>query len=160
MNRVVSNTGPIISLEHLADGFDLLRLLFAQVLIPEQVLQELAYGLGTPQAYLEKYQLTNLVQVVRVHSPDSERAGLDPGETYAITLALQENLPILLEDRMARRLADKKGLKVTGIAGCIKMAHDRVLITTEKARALLDELYRTHRLPKRIFQAVVQSLED
>lgn len=51
MNEVVSNPGPFISLEKISNGFRLLPLLYDRVLIPEEVLQELAYGLAEPTDY-------------------------------------------------------------------------------------------------------------
>ncbi len=49
---VVSDTGPIITLEKLPDGFALLRKLYDKILLPEEVLEELAEGFETPEAYL------------------------------------------------------------------------------------------------------------
>ena len=156
---VVSNTGPFISLEQLPDGFELLRLLFDCVLIPKQVLEELAFGLSSPASYLHRYHLKDFVHVMHVTTSDPDLASLDLGETYAIALAEREKLPILLEDRAARRKADKKGLRVMGIAGLLKKAHDRHLLSTEDVMGKLTTLYRARRIPKRIYQQVGKAVQ-
>ena len=51
--EVVSDTGPLISLEALADGFELLRNLCSRVLLPQAVLVELEAGPGA-DGYLRR----------------------------------------------------------------------------------------------------------
>jgi uncharacterized protein len=155
MNRVVSNTGPFISLERIPNGFRLLRLLYDRVLIPDEVLGELAFGLGTPREYLEKYDLHDIVAVMGVGADDPSLAQLDLGEKHAIALALRENLPVLLEDRVARRIAEEKGLRVSGVAGIIKCAFEQNLISSSEAVESLSLLMMSNRLPKKVFLAVV-----
>ncbi len=40
---IVSNTGPLISLEKLNDGFSFIRKLYEKILIPQKVLDEVSY---------------------------------------------------------------------------------------------------------------------
>ena len=56
--RIVSNTGPLISLEKLRQGYDFIRQLYDMLIIPPGVLDEVAAGqLATPQAYLQHYRV-------------------------------------------------------------------------------------------------------
>ena len=51
--RIVSNTGPLISLEKLRQGYDFIRQLYDTIIIPPSVLDEVAEGqFVTPQAYV------------------------------------------------------------------------------------------------------------
>jgi predicted nucleic acid-binding protein len=43
--KIVSDTGPLISLEKLSDGYSFFRLLYAKILIPFSVLEELSVGM-------------------------------------------------------------------------------------------------------------------
>lgn len=102
--HVVSDTGPLISLEKLGDGYRLLRLLYDRVLIPPSVLAEVIHGqFVDEQAYARHYGISDFLEVVEVQSsralPESEL--LDPGETDAIRLALERNLPLLIEEEAA-----------------------------------------------------------
>ena len=88
---IVSNTGPIITLEKLSDGFDFIRKLYDSVLLPTEVLRELAEGTHLVHStYLRSYKIDDLVQVGRVTRildvPGMNK--LDKGEQEAISLAL------------------------------------------------------------------------
>lgn len=159
MRRVVSNTGPFISLEKIPNGFRILELLYDQVLIPNEVLGELAYGLSHPQDYLDKYNLHAIISTRRVDANDPALASLDVGEKYAIALALRENLPILLEDRAARRVAEEKGLRVTGIAGVLLSAFDQKRMISVEVLEQLLILVKYNRLPKRVYLAIEARLK-
>ena len=59
--RIVSNTGPLISLEKLRQGYDFIRQLYDTIIIPLGVLDEVAEGqFATPQAYLQHYGLVDI----------------------------------------------------------------------------------------------------
>jgi predicted nucleic acid-binding protein len=54
--RIVSNTGPLISLEKLSQGYGFIQRLYEKILIPPTVLSEVAEGqFENPQAYLQYY---------------------------------------------------------------------------------------------------------
>lgn len=42
--RIISDTGPLISLEKLTDGYQFIRKLYEVIIIPEMVAMELAQG--------------------------------------------------------------------------------------------------------------------
>ena len=44
VRRIVSNTGPLISLEKLRQGYDFIRQLYDTIIIPPGVLDEVAAG--------------------------------------------------------------------------------------------------------------------
>jgi predicted nucleic acid-binding protein len=82
--HVVSDTGPLISLEKLGDGYRLLRLLYDRILIPPSVLAEVIDGQFIDEhAYTEHYGISGFLEVVEAQSnralPEVEL--LDPGET-------------------------------------------------------------------------------
>jgi uncharacterized protein len=56
-------------------------------------------------------------------------AGLDPGESEAIALALELRPDtLLIDERLGRRLAVRHGLLVTGLLGLVVLAKQRRLI--------------------------------
>ena len=64
VRRIVSNTGPLISLEKLRQGYAFIRQLYDTIIIPPGVLDEVAEGqFATPQAYLQHYGIVNLIAV-------------------------------------------------------------------------------------------------
>lgn len=162
MSRIVSDTGPIIPLEKLSDGFSLVRLLYSRILIPESVLQELADGLGhSPKEYMEKFGVADLFSVAKVELSASERnPNLAPAETEAISLAAEEGLPLLIEETFGRRIARERGLEVPGIAGLIIRARKKDLISKDEAVHKLGELFSAGRINKKIHMELASRLRD
>ena len=133
---VVSDTGPLISLEKLTDGFGFIRLLYDTILISPAVLKELEEGLFNEGiSYLDHYGISDLIEIVEMDLELSlpGTADLDEGEREAIQLAYARQLPILIEEEAGRRVAWDLGLQISGIAGQVVKAFRNERINAEKA---------------------------
>ena len=104
MKRIVSDTSPLISLEKIDGGYTLFRRLYDKVFVPPAVLRELAAGLfESEEAYRSHFGIEDLLQVeTPEHSEREETEHLDPGEREAIALALEFDLPLLIEEEAGR----------------------------------------------------------
>jgi predicted nucleic acid-binding protein len=161
--HVVSDTGPLISLEKLGDGYRLLRLLYDRVLIPPSVLAELIHGQFVDEhAYMEHYAIHGFLQVVEVQNdralPDS--ALLDLGESDAIRLALERSLPLLIEEEAGRRVAQQLGLHISGIAGQVFKAFRAGTIPSSDAQEKLRELFDAGRINRKIYDSLSAALRS
>src|SRR5699024_10035049 len=126
--RVVSDTGPIISLEKLTGGFQFIRKLYDEVIIPTAVLEELAQGeFESGGAYLSYYHAGDILTIKRVSSFDlqAETSHLDKGERQAIQLASNEGLALLIEEHAGRKTAMELGMHISGIAGQLRKAYQK-----------------------------------
>ena len=95
MRQIVSDTGPLISLEKLSQGYDFIRQLYDKLIIAPAVLEEVAAGqFATPKEYLQHYGISDLIEVRTVSQPHElpEAERLHEGETQAIQLALELQL--------------------------------------------------------------------
>ena len=160
---VVSDTGPLISLEKVDGGFRFLRLMADKVLVPEAVLLEAGAKLSDPAGYLAAYGISDLAEVVRgVDVPlVASMPGAKPlhlGELEAISLALERGLPLLIEDGDARKVAKAAGLKFLGIGGLVLAAARRKAVGRDEAVRLLDALLAANRLNKRLRDGLVAEL--
>jgi len=139
LSEVICNTSPIQYLHQL----ELLRILHAlagQVIVPPAVVDELAEGraLGV--------NLPDLTALdwVTIRRPVSELAvplvtDLGPGETEVLMLALESREAIVvLDDALARRVAETFGLRLTGTLGLLLDAKRVGLIPA--VSPLLDQL--------------------
>jgi hypothetical protein len=137
--EVICNTSPIQYL-HQLDLLHILRALTGGVIVPPAVVDELgegrALGVNLPD-------LTTLGWVT-VRRPVSEVAlplvtNLGPGEAEALMLALElREAVVVLDDALARRVAETLGLNVTGTLGLLLDAKRAGLITA--VGPLLDQL--------------------
>ena len=90
---LVINTGPILALVA-AGHFDILRKLFAKVVVPYEVVQEVEAG-GRTQFAREEFRATSWLdrRATATALPPLLQATLDPGEAAVIALATSEHMP-------------------------------------------------------------------
>lgn len=127
---VVVNTTPIIALA-LIGKLDLLRHLYVEVIVPSAVLAEVLAGEPNRIGVAELHNASWL----RVIPPQEPRradllADLDRGEAEVIALAqeLRADL-VIIDERLARRHAERIGLTLTGTLGVLLKAKEQGLIT-------------------------------
>ncbi len=142
---VISDTSALTifaAIQHL----HLLPQLYDRVTIPEAVYRELADIVppvpGTVEvqtaAWLEVKQVVGRNFVERLQA----EARLDPGESFAIALAIELGADLLLiDERRGRAEANRLGLRITGVLGILVEAKHRNLVVAVKP--LIDALIVT-----------------
>ncbi len=141
---VVSNTSPLSNLA-IVGRLALLRDQFGAVLVPSAVRRELIqlrHGAAVQmldEAFSDGWlQITPLLRPV----PGQLGAGLHPGESEALALALERSADLtLLDDGDARRRATEAGLQIIGVLGILLRAkrNGRVPSLREEIRRLRKE---------------------
>ena len=116
---VVSDASPLIALSGLG-RLELLRDLYGDVMVPEEVFREVADDpLFRPGS--AELRASDWIIVRTIQRDDMARtlAGImDKGEAEAVALALQAKADLLLiDERRARFAAERLGLKVVGVLG-------------------------------------------
>ncbi len=160
--RIASDTGPLITLEKLPDGYRFIRKLYDVIIIPQAVLDELVQGqFASAETYLAHYGIRDLIEVIDVGRGESasELDLLDKGEQESIRLALLQNVPLLIEEEAGRGAAQKLGLKISGIAGQVVSAFRGGLIDVEEASQKLRQLYEAGRINKRIYEGLSEAVQ-
>lgn len=162
MNRVVCDTGPLISLEKITGSYAFIRILYDELLIPPAVLEELTQGaFETPEDYLRHYGIADLLNVEKPSSASRlEIQHLDRGEREAIALALERGLPLLIEEEAGRRAARGLGIPISGIAGQLLKAVRESTLPTDEAISKLTELRTAGRINRQIFNAVKVQIQQ
>lgn len=126
---IISDTSPICYLV-LIDCIEVLPILYENVMIPQAVYEELQAE-ETPKSvkeWIENYPDWLVIRNI-TNASDSALDKLDKGEREAIILAeeIKANL-LILDDRSARTLATKRGLKIIGLLGILLDAAKNNLI--------------------------------
>ncbi len=128
---VVSNSSPLIALEQIG-RLELLHELVGPVLIPTAVSHEIGPKVSNPD-WIEVQDLKQPVASAVL------RASLGPGESEAISLAIEvEARLLILDDLAARRLALGLHLPIIGTLGLLLAAKRKGLL--EAIRPCLDQL--------------------
>ncbi len=159
---LVSDTGPLISLESPPTGFQWIRSVLDRLLIPPTVLDEAAHPYEERQAFLEEAGLRRLIDVRRPETRSKADPGsgwhvLDEGEQEAISLARELEYPLLIEETAGRRVAKSLGCEVSGIAGLIDRARQDDFLSFAEATEMWRILLKKNRISESLYQSPVQN---
>jgi predicted nucleic acid-binding protein len=135
---VVSNASPLIGLAKL-DHLELLHSLYNTVIIPPIVAREITTGKGSDRERLRTFPWLSVEPVQNTLALKALQSFLDEGEREVIVLAIEKNANlVLIDERLARIVALRNGLAVTGLIGVLLEAKERKLISA--LRPLIEEL--------------------
>jgi predicted nucleic acid-binding protein len=157
IKRIVSDTGPLISLEKLDGGYDLIHTLYDHIIVSSIILDEVSYGYTSPKKYLRVHKIDELIQVHPVDTIASI-TGLDrlhKGEAQAITLALQLNLPLLIEELQGRKIAAEAKIQFSGIGKQILSARKKGYIDDVKVYVMLQEMLYKKRINRAVYDGLI-----
>lgn len=148
---VVSNTTPLNYLVLIRQA-EVLRELYGYVVIPQAVLDEMQHS-ETPAAVRQwianRPDWLTVEQVSTVHELALDELGA--GEREAIVLAEKLGASaIILDERVARQEAGRRGLLVTGTLGVLDKAAERGLLDLAEAFAHLQQT--TFRASQELYQ--------
>ena len=117
---VASNTSPIMNLAAV-DQLVLLQQLYAKVIIPQAVYEELVIGGEQPgSAEVQTFGWIETKSVTDQTLVTALLGELDKGESEAIALAKELQAErLLLDERRGRAVAFRFGLRVTGVLGVL-----------------------------------------
>lgn len=140
--NVVVNATPLIALA-LVGQLSLLREMFDAVIVPRSVYEEVVIdGYGQPgAAELAQASWIQVVSPARAVTLEPMLLGLDSGELSVLLLA-QEIRPdwVIIDERLARRVAQAMGLPVKGTLGILLAAVWAGLLTRQTALDALEQL--------------------
>lgn len=157
---IVSDTSPVSNLI-LVGHIHLLPQLFGTIIIPEAVYQELlANGIHHPVT--ETVQAVDWLEVRSVNDQQQVEVlerdyNLDPGEANAIALALElQATQLLIDERLGRLEAKRRGLRITGILGVLLAAKSKTLLS--EVRPVMDALIQqaNFRINPQLYSEVLQ----
>ena len=155
--EIVCNTSPIRYLHQLG-VLDAVPALLGSIVVPQAVADELtvgrALGIAVPDVFSLKW--------IEVRSPRSAPAlrlvrDLDAGEAGVLALALETpGTVVLLDDRLARRVADSLSIPMRGTVGLLVDFKKRGFVS--RVTPLLDELDRLgFRLSQRTREVILRT---
>ena len=154
---IVSDTTSLIVLEK-QNKLSLLCKLFDEVIIPQAVYDELLIGLDSDKT-IKAFSCLKIKTVASSERLHDLLIILDQGEAEAIELAIRENLPLIIDEKKGRKIAQNFGLVVTGLAGILILAtHKKVLRATQSKVILETSIQNGYRLSATLYKQVIDKL--
>ena len=157
--EIVSDTGPLISLEKLDAGFNMMRDLYKEIIVPPKVMEEISGG--RERDYIKLYDIKDIIKVQDVeHTADLHGIGtLHDGEAQAISLAYNLGIPLLIEELKGRKIASIAKIKFSGVAGQIVIAFKEGVIPIDKAYKNLEIMLNKNRINKVVYDALCLQID-
>ena len=152
----IVNTSPIFYLHRLG-LLEILNKLYGDITIPEAVRDELEKGStqGEDVPELENYPW---IQIMNVGMPEYLNLIVDLGLGESEVLAIATNHPsalVILDDKLARRIAEMQEFRLTGTAGVLLRAKEKGLIPVLKP--IIDKLLNLNfRLKPGLVKAILE----
>ena len=156
--KVICNTTPFISLSSIGE-IDLLRQIYSSVIVPMAVVEEINRG---GEISVPDLTSLNWVEVVSNVTTSENRLlfQLDYGERQVVLNAFKRQADLLLiDDRVARNIAEYLGLNVKGTLGVLVEAKRKGLIPSFKKTALKIKKQGIH-YSIRLINEIASSLEE
>jgi uncharacterized protein len=136
---MVADSGPILSFAR-ANRLDLLRQVVGDLAIPDAVYEDIVVrGAGKPGS--QEVQQSSWIRRLSVQDRaliDRLPRKLHLGEREAIALAEERGNPLLIDEREARREAQRQGVAVVGSLWVLTQAKARGIIP--RVKPVLDDL--------------------
>ncbi len=131
---VISDTTALIILAK-SDAFSLLSNLFQKIYIPKAVYDELMVKDDIVNYRIKEFNkievkpVTDMITLERIKT-----LKIDKGEVEAISLALELNLMLIIDERKGRKIALNQGLKIVGVLGILIENYRQKFITLDEVK--------------------------
>jgi predicted nucleic acid-binding protein len=137
---VISDAGPLIAFASI-DALGVLQKLFSEISITESVKDECLRKPGTDSQHIETAIDEGWLVIIPAGTHTEHLSpGLGAGESDSIRYALesQDEPLFIVDDRLARRIALKRGINIVGTVRLLDLAEQRGLIRS--AEQILTEM--------------------
>ena len=157
MAVVVSDTTPLHYLILIRQD-SVLEKLYGRIMVPPAVLQELGHAAAPPEVSTWSQSPPDWLTVQAPATIPPHFENLDFGERQALALAKEIHAElVLLDDKVARRFAEKEELKVKGTLGVIADAAKAGLLDFRKTVETLQRT--TMRLEPHLARRIIEEFE-
>jgi predicted nucleic acid-binding protein len=130
---VVSDSTTLIILSDL-DKLIYLKNLFATIYIPSKVYEEINFK--------RDFELPDYIQIIKPKKTSQLqelKMLLDDGESEAIALAIEKELPLIIDEKKGRKIAKNLSLDILGLLGVIYLNIKKEFISIDDARDFIQK---------------------
>ena len=161
MNIVISDTTALIILAK-SDKLELLSNLFQKIFIPKAVEDELNFKDDIVRYRVEKFDKISVKNISDSRILNRiKKLNIDNGEIEAISLAIELDLKLIIDERKGRIVAINQGLEVVGVLGILVENYRLDHISFAEAHYFFN-LFKKNglRVGKRLEEIILEKLSD
>ena len=138
---IISDSTALITLINI-DEFKILEIFSKNIILTQEVYDEITKK-AFAKNFIDKKIAEGFLKVESYHDKDIFRElniVLDKGEASSITLALQKDLPLIIDEKKGRKIAKLQGLKVIGLVGVLRFLYLENTLPKEKIKEISKKL--------------------
>lgn len=138
---IVSDSTALITLINI-DEFELLSFFTQKVFIPKEVYEEVAL-LDEARVFLDVQIERKFIEVSMYNNQllyDELNILLDSGESASIILALEKKMPLLIDEKKGRNVAQDMGIDIIGLIGVIRFLYKKEKISKKRTKEIMQKL--------------------
>jgi hypothetical protein len=158
---IISDTTALIILAK-TNHLELLTNLIDKVYVPTAVMEEIGYKNDEVKYIIEQAKFIEVKKITNQSIlKEVKLSNLDRGEVEAISLALENDLSLIIDERLGRRYAESKGVKIIGLLGILKANLVKEYISYVDLLYILNEFKCVKfRISARLEENFLRSLSD
>jgi predicted nucleic acid-binding protein len=156
---VISDSTTLISLINI-ERFDLIFRFARQIVITPAVYQEVSVQ-KRAKAILDEYIQQSDIMIDSIKKPDEVkvlRIRLDLGESESIALARERSLPLIIDEKRGKSIAQSLGVKTIGLIGILLIYKRKGYLSDKEIAEIANELESVHfRISKNLLALLLES---
>jgi predicted nucleic acid-binding protein len=150
---IISDSTTLIILFDL-NRLDLLENIFPKVYIPQKVYDEISFK---KDFIIPKFM--TILQVQKNKQLEELKILLDDGESEAIALAIEKKLPLIIDEKKGRKIAQNLNIKIIGLLGILYLNIKKEFISINEAKSFLTIAKNNgYRISNRLIDGMFKSL--
>jgi len=150
---IVSDATTLIILFDM-DRVGLLSNLFEKIYIPESVFDEINF-----KSIIELPDFMSVVKVQDCELLNDLKNILDIGESEAITLAKKMDLPLIIDEKKGRKIAQNLELKIIGLIGIIYLNIKKEFMSKNEAIVFFEKAIKNgYRVNQKLIDTMMENL--
>jgi len=124
------------------DEFSILELFIENIIITNEVYREVSkkpnakkyldYKIATGFISVDSYKSFNLFKEINYL--------LDAGESASIALAIEKDLPLIIDEKKGRKFAQKQGIEIIGLVGILRFLYVEKRLNQEETLNIIQKL--------------------
>ena len=138
---IVSDATILITLINI-DEFRVLKLFVDKIIIPYEVYNEVSQKLSAKN-FIDKEKALGFIDFQEYQDKtifNQINYILDAGESASITLALEKNLPLIIDEKKGRQFAQKQGVEIIGLVGILRFLYGNNQLSKKETLNIVEKL--------------------
>jgi len=141
MKIIIADSSTLIALLD-TNNFSLLFELFKEIIVTDELYSEITQKFYHKEK-IDSYILSNRLKLVTIeHNEMYEmlRKRLDKGESESIALAKKLELPLIIDERKGRKIAQSLEINIIGFVGIVLKLLEKEIISKNRAIEIVKEV--------------------